>query len=910
MHGPESSIRRMDDEGPGYTLDEALNSVGFGKFQLLVFAYAGLGRFAEAMEVMLLSFVGPAVKSQWDLSPSQESLLSTAVFAGMLMAAYSWGIFSDNHGRRQAIHFSLLYFLRLGWRWLLALSTLPSIALLLLYGFVPESPRYLCTKGRINDAHNILQQIALLNQSKLPPGMLVFDSKTGLDEESVASEDTPLLSSRSKMAVDFKSAFSSFVMLFSSTLIKTTLLLWVLSFGHVFSYYGIVLLTSELSSGQSRCGSTVLRSGNLQDGSLYVNVFVTSFAELPGLLLSAVMVDRLGRKFSMALMLVFGCIFLLPLLSHQSGIRTTALLFGARMCVAGSFTVFAIYAPELYPTAIRATGAGVASSVGKIGGIICPLVAVGLVTACHLTEAIILFEVAIASSVVCVLLFPVETKGQELSDTVDHVSDSKQMDGESPVYTLDEALASVGFGKFQGLLLAYAGLGWFSEAMELMILSFVGPVVKSQWDLTPGQESLLSTVVFAGMLVGAFSWGLGFLGITLLTSVAGLVSAFSPNYASLVILRSLVGIGVGGTVVFCSWFLEFVPVSHRGKRMVLLSMFWTFGTIFEAALAWAVMTRLSWRWLLAFSSLPTFALLLFYPQVPESPRYLCMKGRINDAHKILEKIALFNQSKLPPGMLVSDSTTELDEESVESEHTPLLSSARKMDLDVRSGLSSFTNLFSSKLIRTTLLLWELYFGNVFSYYGIMLLASELSGGQRKCGSTVLQSENLHNNSPYLNVFITSLAELPALLLSAIIVDRIGRKLSIAFMFVLACIFLSPLVYHQSATLTTALMFGARMSTKGSSSLSTIYAQELYPTAVRATGSGVASSVGRIGGMICPLVAVGLVTGCHLTEAIILFEAVMAISAVCVLLVSSETKGQELSDSVDHVSDSKQVVAVE
>ena len=78
--------------------------------------------------------------------------------------------------------------------------------------------------------------------------------------------------------------------------------------------------------------------------------------------------------------------------------------------------------------------------------------------------------------------------------------------------------------------------------------------------------------------------------------------------------------------------------------------------------------------------------------------------------------------------------------------------------------------------------------------------------------------------------------------------------------------------------------------------------------MRATGAGVASSVGRIGGMICPLVAVGLVTGCHLTEAIILFEVVMAISAFSSLLFPFETKGQELSDSVDHVSDSIQVAS--
>lgn len=46
-----------------YTLDEALNHVGFGKFQILVLIYAGLGLVAEAMEIMILSFIGPAIKS-------------------------------------------------------------------------------------------------------------------------------------------------------------------------------------------------------------------------------------------------------------------------------------------------------------------------------------------------------------------------------------------------------------------------------------------------------------------------------------------------------------------------------------------------------------------------------------------------------------------------------------------------------------------------------------------------------------------------------------------------------------------------------------------------------------------------------------------------------------------------------
>lgn len=101
----------MEDggESPRYTIDEALVSMGFGNYQILVLVYAGMGWVSEAMEMMLLSFVGPAVQSAWSLSPREESLITSVVFAGMLVGAYSWGIVSDIYGRRQ-VSFILISF--------------------------------------------------------------------------------------------------------------------------------------------------------------------------------------------------------------------------------------------------------------------------------------------------------------------------------------------------------------------------------------------------------------------------------------------------------------------------------------------------------------------------------------------------------------------------------------------------------------------------------------------------------------------------------------------------------------------------------------------------------------------------------------------------------------------------------
>ncbi|KAK7349059.1 hypothetical protein VNO77_06109 [Canavalia gladiata] len=482
---------------------------------------------------------------------------------------------------------------------------------------------------------------------------------------------------------------------------------------------------------------------------------------------------------------------------------------------------------------------------------------------------------------------------------------------EGPSYTVDDALVALGFGNFQILVLVYAGIGWISEAMEMMLLSFVGPAVQIAWDLSPHEESMITSVVFAGMLIGAYSWGIvsdkhgrrkGFLITATVTAIAGFLSAFAPNYILLIVFRSLVGLGLGGGPVLSSWFLEFVPAPNRGTWMVAFSAFWTLGSIFEASLAWIVMPKLGWRWLLALSSLPTSFLLLFYKMTPESPRYLCLKGRTTEAISVLEKIARVNGTELPSGVLVSDHEIELHTIDNPSEDSLLLSPI-KNEVEHPKGMvsnlgciSSLLMLLSPKLARSTLLLWAVFFGNAFSYYGLVLLTSELNR-HSKCTPHKLQTEKSQDIS-YKNVFIASFAELPGLLLSAAAVDKIGRKLSMSTMFFMSCIFLLPLVFYLPNGLTTSLLFGARICITVTFTIVYIYAPEMYPTSVRTTGVGIASSVGRIGGMICPLVAVGLVHGCHQTAAVLLFEIVALLSGICVMFFPVETMGQELRDSVE------------
>jgi hypothetical protein len=126
-------------------------------------------------------------------------------------------------------------------------------------------------------------------------------------------------------------------------------------------------------------------------------------------------------------------------------------------------------------------------------------------------------------------------------------------------------------------------------------------------------------------------------------------------------------------------FSEFLPIKGRGKYLVAFEVLWTVGILFEAFLAWYALTKfvednnipgltaspfrlilpyLSWRWLIAISAIPLWLMLLCYPLVPESPRFLMISGQRTKAMEVLRYIAGVNGTKLPPGTLAMSEIKE------------------------------------------------------------------------------------------------------------------------------------------------------------------------------------------------------------------------------------------------------------
>lgn len=268
------------------------------------------------------------------------------------------------------------------------------------------------------DATVILERIARMNKGTLPPGVLIFRPEKHVDNNLGTSETALLIAEDNTGIEEDTSSKSSgivaFQALWSYDLIRSTFLLWFIYLANYFTYYGVILLTSELSNGKRRCASVRTHLMQPNSGNLYRDVLVTSLAEFPGLLLAALLVDRIGRKRSMGGMLLMCGVFLAPLSVQLGEGLVTTLLFCARTCIMGSFAVLYVYTPELYPAPSRNTGVGITSSLGRIGSIVSPLVIVGLLESCRRKEAVFVVDLVLFLAGVTCALFPRETKGCQI----------------------------------------------------------------------------------------------------------------------------------------------------------------------------------------------------------------------------------------------------------------------------------------------------------------------------------------------------------------------------------------------------------------------------------------------------------------------------------------------------------------
>jgi putative MFS transporter len=431
-----------------------------------------------------------------------------------------------------------------------------------------------------------------------------------------------------------------------------------------------------------------------------------------------------------------------------------------------------------------------------------------------------------------------------------------------------ERLEALPLGRFHYKLLLVTGLGWLFDSMDTGLIAFILPVLAKEWGLAPGQMGLIGSIGLIGMALGAVVSGtiadrIGrkkvFTITVLLYSIASAFCALSWNYQSLLVFRFLVGFGLGGELpVAATLVSEYAPSRVRGRFIVLLESFWGLGWIAAACIAYFFIPLYGWRMAFLIGALPALYVCLIRMHMPESVRYLLAHGRVGEARKIV--VSLERQLHVPVAPFVS-----------EKETVPVVAKA------------SFRELWKKPFASRTIMLWLVWFGINFSYYGIFMWLPSLVFQQ---GFTVVKT--------FEYVLIMTLAQLPGYYCAAWLVDKIGRKYTLSAFLLFSGV--ASYFFGHASTAAALMMWGSVMSffNLGAWGVLYTYTPEQYPTAIRALGSGWAAGFGRFGGMAAPMMVGALLARSFgFASVFYMFALVFAAVAVIVMSLGVESKQKDL-----------------
>lgn len=431
---------------------------------------------------------------------------------------------------------------------------------------------------------------------------------------------------------------------------------------------------------------------------------------------------------------------------------------------------------------------------------------------------------------------------------------------------IDEAIDKLKKGKFQRRILAAAGMCNGVNAMAVMALGFIRNALIIDFNISIDQSNWFESSVFFGILFGTLCFGpLGdewgrkpvFLLSSTITAVGSLASAFAPNFPALVLLRFVVGIGVGGTVIPFDTLAELTPSRFRGAFLLYLGYFWTVGTSATPAIAaYAMMEKESWPLFLGLCSLPCFISMIFgYLWVPESPRYLVEQNRKDEALEILKDGARRNgqnPDKLyPPGTYI---VTEEEE---------------------GQGVDSLSSLFSPQwrgMVICMLLVWTfldfIYWGTI---QAVTLVFAEFEGNMRQF------DEGEQFEYDYGAIIGSSMSEVIGQTAVLLLIDRWGRVPTQALAYACGAIAVFCLCFvawmEDTGTDTerfvlVLLAFSARMFIMAATSVTWVHTAEMLPTQIRNTAHAVADALAGTGGALSPflvapdhsMLVIGIVMG--------------------------------------------------
>ncbi|HEY3146154.1 MAG TPA: MFS transporter [Dongiaceae bacterium] len=415
------------------------------------------------------------------------------------------------------------------------------------------------------------------------------------------------------------------------------------------------------------------------------------------------------------------------------------------------------------------------------------------------------------------------------------------------------------------------GVATFFDAFDALAIATVLPVLAPLWKLTAPQIGILISAGFLGQLVGAllFGWVAERFGrmTAMVWSIAtfavmSLVCAFAWDYDSLLVFRTIQGIGLGGEVPVAAVYIsELSRARHRGRFVLLYEMVFPVGLVAASLVGLWVVPRWGWQYMFVIGALPAILALLLRRLLPESPRWLAVHGRLIEAEAAVSLIERETEKAqpLPPPQ-------------------PVVSTLEKR--------ASWSDLFGPGYLQRTLVVWVIWFTAYFANYGIAIWLPTIYRTVFRLPLDVSLRYGL----------ITQAVGLLGTLICALAIDRVGRRPWFAVSFAGAALAFAGLWLERAPSAEHLLAY-VSISYFFISSINIgvyLYTPELYPTRARALGVGIATAWLRLASMIGPAI-VGYMIGAGLPTVFLTFAIAAALAAVVTALFAVETKGRVLEE---------------
>ncbi|MEI9924215.1 MAG: MFS transporter [Bradyrhizobium sp.] len=430
---------------------------------------------------------------------------------------------------------------------------------------------------------------------------------------------------------------------------------------------------------------------------------------------------------------------------------------------------------------------------------------------------------------------------------------------------------------YQRSIFGIIATAWFFDSMDLAALTFVLGSIRQTFQLSTAEAGLLSSMSFLGMFLGAASAGLvaDRFGRTRVFQVSmifwGLGSLFCGLSTTVTLLgasRLLLGFGMGMEFpVAQSMVSEMMPAANRGRYIALLEGFWPLGFIVSGLLCYFVLSAADWHWVFILQAIPALFVLVIRRYVPESPRWLASHGQSDRAEATIREIEQKVSARLGG--------------------QPLPPVVRQPTADAPEGGGGIGALFTGIYARRTTMLWALWFFALLGFYGLTTWLGAL-----------LQAKGFPVTKSVFYTIMISLAGIPGFLFSAWLVEAWGRKGTLALNLLAGA---ASCYFYGSATDQTQLIIAGlcmQFFLFGMWSALYAYTPELYPTRIRATGTGFASAIGRVGSLIGPYVIGIILPTAGQAGVFALGAGAFTLAALAVLILGEETRGRTL-ESISH-----------